>query len=656
MDSIYSLFRGGQSIPVEKDSSFFTAILPTARCLEQVNEYKGVQECSKIFKSVYRLKADAGVRDELMSAIRTDLVSHHAYHPVGDTVTRYYLTDLLVVRFQAQATDSQIEGVLSRHGLQFVKIYDSFDKTFLLRVTRSAGKNPVKLTADLHEETLVAWAEPNLVNRFAPAYTPSDELFKKQWHLKSWQGVELDPDADVRADQAWDLTRGNQEITVAVIDDGFDLGHPDFAGKIVYPKDFADGDTLPTPSREKGDYHGTPCAGVAIGAENGKGIVGAAPGCAFLPIRFDLAADDNTLLDIFTYAGQYADVISCSWGPVPVYAPLHQLVYEKFSQLAASGGPRGKGAVICFAAGNFNAPISQHATTPFKWRHPVYGLLETPGKILNGNAAHPDVLAIAASNSLNKKSLYSNWGKEIALCAPSDNWNPLDPQVRMPGRGIWTADNETTGLGFTSFSQYTGDFGGTSSATPLVAGVAALVRSLNPDLTAAQVRQILKDTADKITDTEPDRILGNKKGTYDASGHSEWFGYGKVNAFRALQRAAELAQPPSPEPLAEGVRIVAALINPKGLDALRETATLANLSDTSIKLKGWSLTDNQGRNQTLPDQSLEAGQFLTIPLKALRLSNRDGFLELYDDQKRLVHRVSYTVDQVPAEGWTLLFR
>ena len=144
---------------------------------------------------------------------------------------------------------------------------------------------------------------------------------------------------------------------MAIIDDGFDLQHPDLKGdgtKIVHPRDFVDDDDSPMPVASRDDYHGTPCAGVAIGEETGKGIVGIAPKCSFLPIRFDLAADDDLLWEIFDFAGKYADVISCSWGPVPVYAPLSKLLKDKFTQLALNGGPRKKGCVICFAAGNYN--------------------------------------------------------------------------------------------------------------------------------------------------------------------------------------------------------------------------------------------------------------------------------------------------------------
>ncbi len=150
-----------------------------------------------------------------------------------------------------------------------------------------------------------------------------------------------------------------------------------------------------------------------------------------------------------------------------------------------------------------------------------------------------------------KKAAYSNWGTNISVCAPSNNAPPgmwfqttgyiyTQPgiAVSLPGLGVLTADQ----LGAAGYDKedFTRDFGGTSSATPVVAGVAALILSANPDLTAPQVRKILQDTADKIVDTEPDPQLGMRAGTYDSNGHSQWFGYGKVNAWKSVQAAQQL--------------------------------------------------------------------------------------------------------------------
>ena len=208
--------------------------------------------------------------------------------------------------------------------------------------------------------------------------------------------------------------------------------------------------------------------------------------------------------------------------------------------MTESGGPRGKGCVIVFAAHNYNAPIKDLENkngVSYLAGNRVY---RHNDPIWNGDASHPDVLCVSASTSLNKKAAYSNWGKEIDICAPSNNYHPLDVRKKLKGRGICTTDNFNVGDYFSPNSRYTTQFGGTSSAAPTVAGVAGLVLSANPSLTAKEVKQIILDTADKIEDFEPDIVLGNRKGHYDENGHSEWFGYGKVNAFRAVQKAIEM--------------------------------------------------------------------------------------------------------------------
>jgi subtilisin family serine protease len=128
-------------------------------------------------------------------------------------------------------------------------------------------------------------------------------------------------------------------------------------------------------------------------------------------------------------------------------------------------------------------------------------------------------LAIGASNDQGKRCAYSNFGPGIDLVAPSSD----------DGRaGITTTDLSRRSRGFSLNTAYTDDFGGISSATPLAAGSAALVLSKNPALSWAQVRDILRNSADKID------LAG---ANYNAQGFSLEYGYGRVNAHKAVQQA-----------------------------------------------------------------------------------------------------------------------
>lgn len=662
----YYLYRGTERIELEYAENHFTVILPDAPSRSAMAGRPELAQVKQVFGNVFKVETSGEARDRTMAALRRDqnrpLICHHAYCPVGDTATRYYLTDELILKFDASLTTAEKETILLNHGLRYLRGYDTKAEVCLVQVTSAAGKNPLKVSNELSAHNRIEYAEPNLINRFEPQYEPADELFTQQWHLQNRPGMELAATAGVNCPGAWGISKGDRSVAVAVIDDGFDLTHPDLSGpnKITAARDYAGRDSNPMPERSTSDFHGTPCAGVAIGEENGEGIVGAAPGCSFLPIRFPLTADDNMLFDIFDFAGRRSKVISCSWGPVPVYAPLSTLLSNQMAALHHSGGPDGRGCLVFFAAGNYNAPVRDLDNRGFVWRHPTQGLKETTGPILNGYAAHPDVVTVSASTSLARKSAYSNWGAEITLCAPSDNWNPLNQQERLPGRGIWTADNEAAGLGFAPGSRYTGNFGGTSSACPLAAGVAALVRSANPSLTAAETLEALKSTADKITDDQPDPALGLRKGNYDANGHSEWFGFGKVNAAKAVQ-AVQTDAPPSPPEApdapteGQAVQMIAGLVNPEGPESGAEKLMLINISDAPVDLEGWAISDQLGRQDRLSAYTLQAGSAVRVGLRSVRLLNTGGQIVLRDSSGAVRHRVDYDRAQVEREGWWVRF-
>lgn len=668
MQTSYPLLRAGKSIDIQKEMNWFTAVLPKEYVAKEIERLDPVLEMKNVFQDIYKVKAFGQDGEDLMSKIRKEYpaesIVHHAYNPLGDDLTRYYLTDKIIVSFQPKTSIVKIEKFMATHGLAYLRGYEKMPNTHLFAVTKSANKNPLKVANDLAEQKEVVFAEANLINRFQPFYEPVDDFFGRQWHLKSEKGIEISEQASVDASRAWDISLGDRKIVVAVLDDGFDLTHPDFQGegKVVFARDFADGDDKPFPVRRLKNYHGTPVAGVAIGEENGEGIVGIAPKCSFMPIRFDLRADDNMLWEMYNYVGKHAHIISNSWGPVPVYAPLSTLMDQKFTQLSKTGGPEGKGCLIFFAAGNFNAPIYKSGRANFTWRHPSRGIVTTKGSIVNGNAAHPEVLTIGASTSQNRKAAYSGWGKEVNFCVPSDNFHPIDPQKRMPGRKIWTTDNHRHGVGYAQNKQYTGEFGGTSAATPLAAGIAALVWSVNPALTAQEVRSILKNNTDKIEDKAEDVVLKHNKGTYNKKGHSEWFGYGKLNAFKAVQAATKTVATPvddvpdKPRPsITEGVYIISAMVNPLGTDEGRETVSLLNARPESVDLDGWSLVDGMGRVQKLTKKSLAHGEFWTVNVEKIKLPNQGGKIRLLNHQWEEVHEVNYTWSEGSRYGWQIKF-
>ncbi|MBW4473372.1 MAG: S8 family serine peptidase [Stenomitos rutilans HA7619-LM2] len=545
------LQRGGEELLLEKvDDRFTVNATDKAAIAQLVNPLPATLSTERSPAKLTEIVVDPAQRDAVMQQMReANEVNYasHVYQLKDDPGSRIYLTDQITIQFAPAVTAETIAEITASMGLQQVKPLTGVPNTFVFATTASAQENPLKIANRLMQRSEVLTAEPNIVVRTQPHYRPRDPIYPKQWHLNHNGGPNLALNSHVSAEQAWDLTRGIRSVTIAIMDDSVDLTHPDFQGigKIVAPRDFKENDFLPLPG-DPDDNHGTSCAGVATAEENGVGAIGVAPGCALMPIRTTGFLDDQTIEDLFGWAvTKGAAVISCSWGPASVYFPLSLRQRAALTQ-AATAGRNGKGCVIVFAAGNANRPTNG-TVDERGWPNNV---LSGPTSWLGGFTVHPDVITVAASTSLNKKAAYSNWGAEVSVCAPSNNAPPgiglqdtgyvfTPPQVTgaLPGLGIVTTDR--VGAAGYSADNIAIDFGGTSSACPLVAGVAALVLSANPDLTAAEVKQLLQQTADKIVDPSPDPQFGFRKGTYEAGGRSDWFGYGKVNAAKAVQAAVQ---------------------------------------------------------------------------------------------------------------------
>ena len=553
-------WQGGRKLEIQADPEWM--IMESPDVDEAIETLESVNVTPMTMVSMGRGLVKARVRrlDEAMDEVRRTTVTHHVYAHADDPSMRIIPTDTFFLRFKKGVTAEQVSAYLASESLESVDEIDQ--RTRLVRVTTSTGRNAIKTANRARQSMLVESAEPNLVReitRCAPdsgiggvsvSLDPID-----QWHLDAPKpGPALAIGAGIRAPQAWTKTRGRREIVIAVADDGFDLTHPDLSGpgKIISPLNVQpSGKGIATNGRvmpRAGDYHGTPCAGVAVAELNGQGVAGVAPGCALMPVRFPLSLTDYQILLMFQEISRRADIVSCSWGVGPSDTPMSLVLHDGISRLAHRGGRRGKGLVFCVAAGNHNCPVRDLGNThPYEYRNQYGRLVPYAGPIDRWIAAHDDVITVSATTSLKRRSAYSSWGRSVDVCAPSDNWDDLD-RVQTQGRGITTTDNEGFGPGsdFTPGSRHTNAFGGTSSATPTVAGVAGLVLSANDRLTAMEVRQILWETADKDLSLTSETPI-NSTGEFDANGFSLWFGHGKVNAEKAVQKALALltAAPPS---------------------------------------------------------------------------------------------------------------
>jgi subtilisin-like proprotein convertase family protein len=607
-------WQGGRKIEIEQTESDITLQVPNVQTAETVAKELGIglESTTQVGPGLVRASL-AGDRDQSMANLRAaEQIIHHVYRTPGETDSEYLITDSFFVKFRPETPAQDIQEFLDTEKLELVQ--EVAPLTLLVRVTNSTNKNAIKSANLAAARRDVEYAEPNLVHQLKRfAFLPADSLFAQQWHLHApADGRALVAGADIDAPEAWQISRGSRDIVICVADDGFDLTHPDFqgAGKVVGQLNAAlnrsgvvayTNDVTP----QAGDYHGTPCAGVALAEINGQGTVGVAPGCAFLAVRFPLSFSDAAMIQLFQRISRDADVVSCSWGFGPTNQPLSRPFYETLSTLARTGGKRGKGLVICVAAGNNNCPVKDLNNRQ------TYQFLDDTGRVRSYSgpidrwiAAHPDVITVSGSTSLQTRSAFSSWGEQICVCAPTNNFDDLN-RIATTGRGIVTTDNETAGEGFTQNAIYTDQFGGTSSATPTVAGVCGLILSVNPNLTALEVKKILQNTADKNLKIESETPV-NRPGDF-VGGFSLWFGHGKVNAAKALQAAIpanqqmiDLSVQPNLTIPDAGITVTSTITiaNPGKIDEIRIGVDVAHTYIGDLRI---DITSPEGVSVTLHD-------------------------------------------------------
>lgn len=462
---------------------------------------------------VYAL-AERDARDEAPASLSEDPQVDFAapvFQQAPDNPDPMLVTRRFIVQFEPDTSRERIDTLNAHHGARLVEQLGYLRNTFVLEAPRTSdGLSAVSLANLYLESGLAVFAEPDFIRqrRFrgvTRAPGPRDStgagrprFLSQQWHL-----------LHTKVPDAWRVTSGREAIKIAVMDDGIDVSHPEFREKVAGQYDF-EHDIADSSPKARQDNHGTACTGVALAS--GEQLMGVAPRCSLLAIRTPRfgAASDEARMFIWA-AEQGADVISCSWGPVDGLGstdPLPSLLASAIHECVRPGGigRGGKGIPIFWAAGNGHEPISR-----------------------DGYASNPDVMAVAACTSQETHSWYSDFGREVWLCAPSNGDSSRgDLAIFTTDRQGPVGYNPGHLSGGDEDGNYTNGFGGTSSATPLVAGVAALMLSVNPGLTQLQVRELLKQTAERIGSG------------YDASGHSHEFGYGRVHALRAVE-AARLA-------------------------------------------------------------------------------------------------------------------
>ncbi len=430
-------------------------------------------------------------------------------------------TDRLFVQLRAGVDETLIEEIASRLGLAIVEKTAWRDGNFVLSAARHPQLDAIGAAEAVLADPAVEFSHPDFIRRVPTLAAVPDPLFPQQWNLENlvrrrpiWA---IDGDTDAR--EGWAIQSGCNGATIAILDEGVDMGHPDYQANLDAANawDFCFNDNDPSPRSY--DAHGTACAGIAAAISNGIGIAGVAPGARILPIRIAYHAQqgdrfwvttDDWLSDGIAWAYQHgADVLSNSWGSGGPSDQIHAAIRD-----AVTHGRGGLGAVVVFAAGNSYNPSPAY---PAIYPETICVAATTPCDSLKA----PCDSTQAATSCDGEWWWGSNHGPGTDLAAPG---------VLIPATDIRGADGYAPG-------DYNTSFNGTSSATPQVAGLAALLICKFPHWEGAEIRSRIEQTCDKVGGY-----------AYDAAtGISEELGHGRINIYRALSGKPQVEWGPRPD-------------------------------------------------------------------------------------------------------------
>lgn len=351
------------------------------------------------------------------------------------------------------------------------------------------------------------------------AFVPNDPYFHKNTPSGTWPGQwhlinEHTPGLDARVQGAWNRDLTGSGVLIGICDDGLQTAHPDVTPNYVaaHSWDFFGNDSNPNPAQTE-DNHGTAVAGVAAArGANGIGVTGAAPYASLAGLRLPfhvLEQDAADFVDAILYHSSGDDtsikIKNHSYGKSVGY----RIVDAETNALDTSAAA---GTIHCWAAGNGSSDAN-----------------------LRDLQNQPSAITVSALGSDGRYSDYSNYGACVFVTAPSSSENLFS---------ITTTDRTTEANGYNGVSDsfpdpdYTTTFGGTSSATPLVAGVLALAKQARPALDTRLAKHLLARTSDIVdaADSTPESDGGWR--TNAAGFHfNQRYGFGLIDADELTQQA-----------------------------------------------------------------------------------------------------------------------
>ncbi len=345
-----------------------------------------------------------------------------------------------------------------------------------------------------------------------------DSLYSCQWHFQESQ------DQGINVELLWADDIKGRGVNVAVVDDGMYHAHEDLRDNVYASRnhDYGGNDDIYTPF----EHHGTHVAGIIAARDNEMGVRGVAPRANVY--GYNYLVDTTTLnrADAMTRNNSITAVSNNSWGPVDgPWLGRADALWERAIETGITDGLGGKGVFYVFAGGNGGRDHQLSEDGTIAGGSFVNALGRGDDSNLDEIANFYGVTAVCAVNDHDVRSNYSEKGANLWVCAPSNDASDVH-------RSILTTENS---------DRYYEEFGGTSASTPIVAGVAALVRGTNPNLTWRDVKLILAASARKNDSGNPGwedgaRLYG--AGSDDDRYHfNHEYGFGVVDALAAVDLA-----------------------------------------------------------------------------------------------------------------------
>ncbi len=383
------------------------------------------------------------------------------------------------------------------------QVQDEIPQLDIYKVYFSQGLPSDAVQEQIQSALNARFVEPNIpVELFETR--PNDPRYDDQWaHEK------------IESPRAWDVTKGSSSVVVAIVDTGLDLGHPDLKDRLTPSSTWYDfGEDDDDPSDTYG--HGTHVAGISgATGNNNEGVSGASWNTSLMPVK--VFPDDKGSTSMYTVAkgvvhavDHDADIINLSLGSSSDSDTMRDAVNYAYDH----------DVMVVAAAGNSDDDDESYP------------------------AANEHVFAVAATDNQDKKASFSNYGDWVDISAPGVSILSTTPtyHVKMNDNGL-EQDYDT--------------MSGTSMASPLVAGVAALVKAVHPDWKPDQIAEHLQDTSDDID---------SKNGSYAGK-----LGAGRINAGNAVQ--GESQPTPTPTPTATSQPTATPTATPTSQPTATPTAT-----------------------------------------------------------------------------------